>query len=94
MPTRAEHLRAEAEKCRPQAAKAASATALFTLLDLQADLKVQAAQAELEDGPFIRKRRLADPVCAHGRFPANMIGLLPRALADDEFRDGRIWRRR
>jgi hypothetical protein len=51
MPTRAEYLRAEAEKCRHQAAKATSATALFTLLDLEADLKAQAARAELEDGP-------------------------------------------
>jgi hypothetical protein len=50
MQTRAEYLRAEAEKCERQAAKAATATAKFVYLDLAADLREQAHQAELEDG--------------------------------------------
>jgi hypothetical protein len=50
MQTRAEYLRAEAEKCERQAAKAATATAIFTYLELAADLREKANQAELEDG--------------------------------------------
>jgi hypothetical protein len=49
MPSRAEDLRAEAEKCERQARKAATATAMFIYLDLAADLKEQARQAEIED---------------------------------------------
>jgi hypothetical protein len=49
MPTRAEYLRAEAEKCRAQAKKASSATAMFTLLDLAANMLEQANKAEQED---------------------------------------------
>ena len=49
MQTRAEYLRAEAEKCERQAKKAGSATAMFTLLDLAEDLRRKAAQAEMED---------------------------------------------
>ena len=43
-------MREEAEKCERQAAKAATATAIFIYLDLAADLREQAKQAELEDG--------------------------------------------
>jgi hypothetical protein len=43
MQTRAEYLRAEAEKCERQAKKAGSATAMFTLLDLAEDLRRKAA---------------------------------------------------
>jgi hypothetical protein len=50
MQSRAESLRAEAEKCRQQAAKAATATAMFIYLDLAADFLEKAKQAELEDG--------------------------------------------
>jgi hypothetical protein len=49
MPSRAEDLRAEAEKCERQARKAATATAMFIYLDQAADLKEQARQAEIED---------------------------------------------
>jgi hypothetical protein len=49
MPTRAEYFRAEAEKCRKQAKKAASATAMSVLLDMAEDFKRKAAQAEMED---------------------------------------------
>jgi hypothetical protein len=48
MPTRAEYLRSEAEKCVLQARKAGSATAMFTLLDLAEDLRRQASEAEQE----------------------------------------------
>jgi hypothetical protein len=50
MQTRAEYLLAEAEECERQAAKAATATAIFIYLDLAADLKEQARRAALEDG--------------------------------------------
>jgi hypothetical protein len=50
MESRAESLRAEAEKCRQQAAKAATATAMFIYLDLAADFLEKAKHAELEDG--------------------------------------------
>jgi hypothetical protein len=49
MQTRAEYLREEAEKCERQARKAATATAMFVYLDMAADLREQAKQAELED---------------------------------------------
>jgi sirohydrochlorin ferrochelatase len=49
MQTRAEYYRAEAEKCRAQAKKAGSATAMFTLLDLAEQMLEKACQAELED---------------------------------------------
>ena len=49
MQTRAEYFRAEAEKCRQQAEKAGSATAMFVLLDLAEDFRRQAAQAEMVD---------------------------------------------
>jgi hypothetical protein len=48
MQTRSEYFRAEAEKCRAQAKTAASATAMFTLLDLARDMLEKAEQAELE----------------------------------------------
>jgi hypothetical protein len=50
MQSRAEYLREEAEKCRRQAKKAATATAMFIYLDLAADLEEKARQAEIEDG--------------------------------------------
>jgi hypothetical protein len=49
-PSRAETFRAEAEKCRQQAKKAATATAIFIYLDMEADFLEKAKQAELEDG--------------------------------------------
>jgi hypothetical protein len=49
MQTRAEYLRAEAEKCRAQARTAGSATAMFTLLELADDMLEQAKKAEQED---------------------------------------------
>jgi len=49
MPTRAETLRSEAEECMRQARKAASATAMFTLLDLAEDLRRQAWYAEQDE---------------------------------------------
>jgi hypothetical protein len=49
MQTRAEYFRAEAEKCRAQAKKAVTATAMFTLLDLAEQMLEKARQAELED---------------------------------------------
>ena len=49
MRTRAEYLRAEAERCRLQAKKAGSATAMFSYLELADDLLDQAKQAELDD---------------------------------------------
>jgi hypothetical protein len=49
MQSRAEYLRAEAAKCKRQAAKAATATAMFIYLDLAADLEEKAKQAEAED---------------------------------------------
>ena len=49
MPTRAEYFRAEAEKCRLQAKKAATATAMFTYLDLAEQMMEKARQAELEE---------------------------------------------
>lgn len=49
MQTRAEYFRAEAEKCRDQAKKAGSATAMFVLLDLAEEMLERARQAELED---------------------------------------------
>jgi hypothetical protein len=50
MQTRAEHYRAEAEKCREQARKADGATAMFILFDLAEEMLEKARQAELEDG--------------------------------------------
>lgn len=47
--TRAQYYRAKAEECERQARKAGSATAMFSLLDIAADLKEKAAQAELEE---------------------------------------------
>jgi hypothetical protein len=49
MQTRAEYYRAEADKCRAQAQKAGSATAMFTLLELAKEMLEKAHQAELED---------------------------------------------
>jgi hypothetical protein len=46
---RSEHLKAEAEACERAAKKAGSATAMFTLLDLAADLREKAAQAAAEE---------------------------------------------
>jgi hypothetical protein len=48
MQTRADYSRAEAEKCRAQARKASSATAMFTLLELADQIMEKAQQAELE----------------------------------------------
>jgi hypothetical protein len=48
MQTRADYYRAEAEKCRAQARKAGSATAMFTLLELAGQMMEKAQQAELE----------------------------------------------
>jgi hypothetical protein len=48
MQTRAEYFRAEAEKCRAEARKAVTATAVFTLLDLAEQMLAKARQAELE----------------------------------------------
>jgi hypothetical protein len=49
MQTRAEYLRAEAEKCRAQGRKAATATAAFTYFELADQMLEMARQAELED---------------------------------------------
>ena len=49
MQTRADYYRAEAEKCRTQARKAGSATAMFTLLELADQMMEKARQAELEE---------------------------------------------
>jgi hypothetical protein len=47
--TRAQYYRAEAEAAERKARKAGSATAMFSLLDMAADLREKAAQAELEE---------------------------------------------
>jgi hypothetical protein len=47
--TRAQYYRAEAEAAERTARKAGSATAMFSLLDMAADLREKAAQAELEE---------------------------------------------
>jgi hypothetical protein len=49
MQTRAEYFRAEAEKCRAEAKKAVTATAIFTLLDLAEQMLEKARQADLDD---------------------------------------------
>jgi hypothetical protein len=49
MQTRAEYFRAEAEKCRLQAKKAATATAMFIYLDLAEEMMEKARQAEVEE---------------------------------------------
>jgi hypothetical protein len=46
MQTRADSLRVEAEKCRSQAKKAGSVTAMFILLDLAADMLERANREE------------------------------------------------
>ena len=52
METQAEKLRAKAEECKRQARKAVTATAMFTLLDIAADLLEKAKQADKEEkGP-------------------------------------------
>jgi hypothetical protein len=48
MQTRADYYRAEAEKCRAQARKAGSATAMFTLLVLADQMMEKAREAELQ----------------------------------------------
>ena len=49
MQTRAEYLRAEAEKCREQGRKAATATAMFTYFELADQMLEMAKQAEVEE---------------------------------------------
>jgi hypothetical protein len=46
--TRTQYYRTKAEEAERQARKAGSATAMFSLLDIAADLREKAAQAELE----------------------------------------------
>ena len=49
MPTRAEYFRAEADRCEREARKAATATAMFALLDLAAEPREKAARAERDE---------------------------------------------